>query len=190
MLFKAREGNGTWTFGQKQTVPEEGSRWAVNPTIVQARLYLLGRRQQSLGEQLAAVSQPMPDVTELPDKGFAWQEQWAVNMKCLGGTDAGTEVVYKTDDRRRHPGRPGLIEAMRDRLNGGQHDGKVVADRAAGKGLLPQTQYGQQLDPAADDHRLDAAGRSGAPASDRAPPPTSARRAAASPARRLTPMRT
>ena len=31
----------------------------------------------------------------------------------------------------------GLIEAVRDRLNGGQHDGKVVADRAARKGQLP-----------------------------------------------------
>ena len=37
----------------------------------------------------------MPDSAELPDKGLQWQEQWAVNLKCIDGTDAGVEVVYK-----------------------------------------------------------------------------------------------
>ena len=90
-----------------------------------------------LGERLVPVSQPMPDVAELPDKGFPWQEEWAVNMKCLSGADAGTEVVFKTTTDGGIQAVAGLIEAVRDRLNGGQHDGKVVADRAAGKGLLP-----------------------------------------------------
>src|SRR6516162_5712470 len=30
LLFKSRENNGTWVYGQKRTIPEEGSRWAVN----------------------------------------------------------------------------------------------------------------------------------------------------------------
>src|SRR6266480_623993 len=30
MLFK-REGSGTWGYGQKRTIPEAGSKWAVNP---------------------------------------------------------------------------------------------------------------------------------------------------------------
>src|SRR5215469_7285854 len=32
MLFKSREGNGTWMFGQRKTIPEPDSRWAANPT--------------------------------------------------------------------------------------------------------------------------------------------------------------
>jgi hypothetical protein len=38
----------------------------------------------------------MPEVTALPNKGSEWQEQWAVNVKCIDGADAGTEAVYKT----------------------------------------------------------------------------------------------
>ena len=92
-------------FGQKRTIVEDGSRWAVNPRTFQRGYICFGDGNKVLGEQLVPVSQPMPDVTELPDMGFEWQEQWAVNMKCLTGADAGIEVVFKTDDRRRHPGR-------------------------------------------------------------------------------------
>ena len=32
MLSFKRDGNITWMFGQRGTVPEDGSRWAVNPS--------------------------------------------------------------------------------------------------------------------------------------------------------------
>ena len=98
-----------------------------------------GDDNKVLGERLVPVSQPMPDVTELPDKGFEWQEQWAVNLKCIDGADAGTEVVFKPTTVGGIQAVAGLIEAVRDRLNGGQHDGKVVADRAPRKGLATRT---------------------------------------------------
>ncbi len=46
-------------------------------------------------------------------------------MKCIGGTDAGTEVIFKPTTVGGIQAVAGLIEAVRDRLNGGQHDGKV-----------------------------------------------------------------
>ena len=137
MLQFKRDGDGTWMFGQKRTIVEAGSRWAVNPTTFKRGYICFGDANKVLGERLVPVSQPMPDLTELPDKGFAWQEQWAVNLKCLDGTDAGAEVVYKPTTVGGIQAVAGLIEAVRDRLNGGQHDGKVVADRAPRKGQLP-----------------------------------------------------
>ena len=125
LQFKSREDGGTWMFGQRRTVPEDGSRWAVNPRRSSAAIVCFGDANNLLGETFGPVSQPMPESAELPDKGFEWQQQWAVNLKCLDGTDAGTEVVYKTTTVGGIQAIVGLIEAVRDRLNGGQHDGKV-----------------------------------------------------------------
>ena len=99
-----REGDGTWMFGQKKTIVEDDSRWAVNPASFKWG-YICFNDDNKPAERLVPVSQPKPDVTELPDTGFEWHEQWAVNLKCISGADAGIEVIYKADDRRRHPGR-------------------------------------------------------------------------------------
>ena len=158
MLQFKRDGNGTWTFGQKRTVVEDGSRWAVNPTTFKRGFICFGDGNKVLGERLVSVSQQMPDVTELPDKGFPWQEQWAVNLKCLDGTDAGMEVIYKPTTVGGIQAVAGLIEAVRDRLNGGQHDGKVSPIVLLEKDSYPHPQYGKRVDADADDRRLDAAG--------------------------------
>ena len=136
--IQERRSDGTWTFGQKQHHRlKTAASGPSTRTTFQCGFICFDNDNKFVGEHLVPVSQPMPDVTELPDKGFAWQEQWAVNMKCIGGADAGTEVIYKTTTVGGIQAVAGLIEAVRDRLNGGQHDGKVVADRAARKGLLP-----------------------------------------------------
>ena len=92
MKFK-RDGSGTWAYGQKQIEPEEGSRWAVNPTTFKWGYICFGEGNKVIGERLVSVSAPKPEVTELPDKGFPWSEQWAVNLKydCL--LDATTPYI-------------------------------------------------------------------------------------------------
>ena len=96
-----------------------------------------------LGEKLVSVSEPMPDVTKLPDKGFPWQQQMAVNLKCISGTDAGTEVVFKTNTEGGKGEVIRLIEAVRDRLNSGQHDGKVSPIVLLESSCYPHPQYGK-----------------------------------------------
>jgi hypothetical protein len=125
MLQFKREGDGTWLHGQRRTVVEDGSRWAVNPTTFRRGYICFSDANKVVGERLLPVSQPMPDPSELPDKGFQWNQQWAVNLKCLDGADAGLEVVYKPTTVGGIQAIVGLVEEVRDRLNGKMHGGKV-----------------------------------------------------------------
>jgi hypothetical protein len=126
MLQFAREGGGCWSYGQKRTVVEQKSRWAVNPTTFKWGYICFSDANKVLGERLVSVAQAKPDIAELPDKGFPWSEQWAVNLKCLDGADAGLEVVYKPTTVGGIQAVAGLIETVRDRLNAGEHGGKVA----------------------------------------------------------------
>ena len=127
LLFKSRENNGTWAFGQRRTIPEEGSKWAVNPLTFRYGFICFGDNNKVLDERLVPVSQPKPVITELPNVGsFEWQEEWSVNMKCLSGADAGVEVVFKATTDGALKAIVLIVDEVRDRLNGGQHDGKIV----------------------------------------------------------------
>ena len=65
---------------------------------------------------------------------------------------------------------PACSRMVRDRLNGGQHDGKVVADRAPREGQLPARPFGRVV-PGPRDRRLDVAdGPAPAPAPTSPPP--------------------
>jgi hypothetical protein len=182
MLQFKREGSGTWTFGQKRTVVEDDSRWAVNPTTFKWGFIAFGNDNKVIGERLVPVSQPKPEATELPDKGSEWQEQWAVNMKCVSGTDAGTEVTFKPTTVGGIQAVAGLIEAVRDRLNGGLHDGKVVPVVHPEKDSYQHTKHGTVWTPVlaiVDWMPLDGPAPAPAPAS---PPPSPRTPAPAAPA--------
>ena len=147
MLAFKRDGNGTWSFGQKRTVVEDGSGWAVNPLTFKRGYICFSNDNKVIGEHLLPVSQPALEVTELPDKGAEWQQQWAVNLKCIDGTDAGTEVVYKPTTVGGIQAVGGLIEAVRDRLNSNQHGGKVAPIVRLEKDSYQHGQFGRVWTP-------------------------------------------
>jgi hypothetical protein len=149
MLFKSREDSGTWGFGQKRIIPEEGSKWAFNPTTFRYG-FICFNGNKVLDERLVSVSQPKPVITELPDTGFPWQEEWSVNMKCISGADAGVEVVFKANTDGGVKAIAALVELVRDRINSGQHDGKIVPIMLLGKDSYQHSQYGKVWFPVLD----------------------------------------
>jgi hypothetical protein len=172
MLQFKRDGNGTWSFGQKRTIAEDDSRWAVNPTTFKRGYICFSKDKKVLGERLVSVSLEMPNFAELPDKGAPWSEQWAVNLKCIDGTDAGIEVIYKPTTVGGIQAIAVLIEAIRDRLNGGQHNGKVSPIVLLEKDSYDHREHGKQWTPVlsiVDWMTLDGPAPAPKPAS---PPPT------------------
>jgi len=147
MLRLKRDGNGTWVYGQQEIEPDKNSLWAANVLSFRRGYICFNDANKVVGERLTPITQPMPVVTELPDHGFKWNEQWAVNLKCLNGTDAGVEVVYKPTTVGGIQAVAGLIEAVRDRLNGGQHDGKIVPVMRLEKDSYQHSQYGRVWTP-------------------------------------------
>jgi hypothetical protein len=147
LLFK-REGSGTWMFGQKKTIPEPDSRWAVNPMTFKYGFICFSDTNKVVGEHLVSVSQPKPVITEMQDTGFPWQEEWAVNMKCISGADAGVEVVFKATTDGQIKAVVILIDQVRDRLNS-EHErkredsGKIAPIVLLEKDSYQHSQYGK-----------------------------------------------
>jgi hypothetical protein len=161
MLFKAREDGGTWMFGPKKTVPEADSRWAVNPYTFNYGYICFGNDNKVIREHLVPVSQPMPLITELPNTGFDWQEEWTFTMKCISGADAGVEVTHKGSTVGTIDATKGLIGAVGDRISGGLHDNKIVPIVCLGKKRISEQTVRLYPDARTGDHRLDVARRSG-----------------------------
>jgi hypothetical protein len=149
MQFK-REGDGTWTYGQRRITVESGSRWAINPTTFQWGFVNFGEGNKWLDERMVPVTQEMPDVTTLRDTGFPWKPQWSVNMKCLDGADAGVEVTFKSTTDGGIKALAGVIIAVRDRINSGQHGGHIVPIAQLRKDSYPHSQFGRVWFPVFD----------------------------------------
>jgi hypothetical protein len=76
---------GHWVFGADQTEVEDGSHWAINPfSFVHG--YIAWGDGEVLGEKMASVSEPLPELDVAPPgakKG--WETQVGMSLKCITG---------------------------------------------------------------------------------------------------------
>ena len=87
---------GHWVFGADQTEVEDESRWAVNPfSFVHG--FIAWGKGEALGEAMAPLTQPLPEVGPAPDGAErGWEMQFGFSLKCISGEDAGLETRYST----------------------------------------------------------------------------------------------
>jgi|SRR6516165_5100101 hypothetical protein len=111
-------------------------------------------------------------------------------MKCIDGTDAGTEAVFKISTVGGVQVIAGLIDTVRDRLNAGEHGGKVAPIVRLEKDSYQNPQFGKIWIPIltlVDWMTLDGPAPAPKPASPPPPPPkppAAAEQAASAPRRR------
>lgn len=87
---------GHWVFGADQTEVEADTTWAVNPfSFVHG--YIAWGEGEVLGEKMASVTQPLPEVDAAPPNAKrGWEMQVGMSVKCLAGEDEGMEARYST----------------------------------------------------------------------------------------------
>ena len=109
---------GHWVFGADQTEVEDDATWAVNPfSFVHG--FIAWGDGEVLGEAMASVSQPLPEVPAAPPGAKrGWETQVGCSLKCLSGEDEGMEVRYSTTSvggKRSIQTLAGLIAAQVDK---------------------------------------------------------------------------
>ena len=91
--------SGEWVFGGTNEEVQPGSRWAINVMTLahgwSCWVEGAGSSANSLaGEVMASMTAPKPPRP--PDiDGVPYKDQRTMDLKCIDGDDAGTEVIHK-----------------------------------------------------------------------------------------------
>lgn len=85
---------GHWVFGADATEIEDGSRWAVNPfSFIHG--FIAWGEGEVLGEKVAPITQPLPEVDEPPPGAKrGWEKLVGMSLACTTGEDKGLNVRY------------------------------------------------------------------------------------------------
>jgi hypothetical protein len=83
-------------YGADQTEAEDDSLWAINPfSFVHG--FIAWGDGEVLGEKMASVSQPLPELdVSPPGAKKGWETQVGMSLKCLSGEDKGMEARFTT----------------------------------------------------------------------------------------------
>jgi len=139
---------GHWVFGADQDEVEPGSKWAVNPYSF-THGYIAWGDGQVLGEKMAAMTEPLPEVEAAPpgaSKG--WEMQIGFSLKCLSGEDAGMEARYTATSVGGKRSVQELALAVAEQAD--KDSTKIVAVVTLGKDHYQHKSYGRIYTPVFD----------------------------------------
>jgi hypothetical protein len=139
---------GHWVFGAEQDEVEPGSKWAVNPySFVHG--FIAWGDGQVLGEKMAAMTEPLPEVEAAPpgaSKG--WEMQIGFSLKCMSGEDAGMEARYTATSVGGKRSVQELALAVAEQAD--KDSSKIVAVVTLGKDHYQHKSYGRIFTPVFD----------------------------------------
>lgn len=137
---------GHWVFGSDQDEVEAGSKWAVNPYSFIHGYVAWGAAETPaagtvLGEKLAPMTEPLPEVGPAPDNSDGWKVQVGFSLKCISGEDAGMEARFTTLSLGGRRAVQGLALAVAEQADKDQT--KIVPVITLGKDHYPHKAYGR-----------------------------------------------
>ena len=96
MVILKMDKTGHWVFGAAQTEIEDDSIWAVNPfSFVHG--YIAWGDGEVLGEKMASVSEPLPELEPAPPQAKrGWEMQVGMTLACTNGEDKDMQALYST----------------------------------------------------------------------------------------------
>ncbi|MDJ0905391.1 MAG: hypothetical protein QNI96_05185 [Woeseiaceae bacterium] len=93
--------DGSWVYGPDDTEVQDGSRWMVHPGLLQHGYCCWGDERTPkegvlCGEIMQPIDRELPAFSTLEViENASWSEQVSMQLACLNGEDAGTNVMYK-----------------------------------------------------------------------------------------------
>jgi hypothetical protein len=174
---------GHWVYGADQTEAEDDSLWAINPfSFVHG--FIAWGDGEVLGEKMASVSQPLPELdVSPPGAKKGWETQVGMSLKCLTGEDKGMEARFTTTSVGGKRAVQTLAVALAEQVDKDQTKPVAViklkkdhyAHKSYGKIYTPVFQVIEWVSMDADEMPADAE----AVAAEEAPAPAGRRRRAA-----------
>lgn len=96
MVIIKMDKTGHWVFGADQTEVEDDSVWAINPFSF-THGYIAWGDGEVLGEKMASVSEPLPELEPAPSSSKrGWEMQVGMTLACTDGEDEGMQARYST----------------------------------------------------------------------------------------------
>ena len=112
---------GFWAYGADETEVEEGSRWAINPNAFSTGFACWGDGEL-LDEAMALVTDAPIIKSELPVLAKPWNSQVGLQLACVDGEDAGTQVAYTATSVGGKKAYTALLDALLVQANSGSPD--------------------------------------------------------------------